>query len=105
MQQRRHNAAGGNTVLEKKQTKQSPKNQPDYEKLGRLLYAIGQSGTSSRKSFYKVAFWRGVWSGLGHAVGATIVISILLWFFTVLGSVPLIGEFIELVKNSLPQVN
>jgi len=85
--------------------KQPARKQPDYEKLGRLLFAVGETGTARRSKLYKVAFWKGVWTGLGSAIGATIVVSILLWFFTALGSVPLLGEVVELVRDSIPQVN
>lgn len=84
---------------------QRPTKQPNYEQLGRLLFAIGETGTKNRKKLYRVAFWKGVWGGLGGVVGATIVVSILLFIFNVLGSVPLVGEFIDIVEKSVPSKN
>ena len=72
---------------------------PDYEKLGKVLFAIGETGTSSRKKLYKIAFWKGIWGGLGGAIGATIVVSILLWVIAVLGRVPIIGPAIDLIRD------
>ncbi len=82
-------------------TKAHSEGQPDYEKLGRLLFAIGQTGTSNRKKLYRIAFWKGIWGGLGGVIGATIVVALLLWLFSILGRVPLIGPSIQYVEQTL----
>lgn len=88
-----------------RQTKNNSKRveQPDYEKLGRLLFAVGQSGVSDRKKLYRIAFWKGVWSGLGGVIGATIVVSLLLWLFTILDNIWFLGDFIHLVREQIAQ--
>lgn len=80
---------------------------PDYEKLGRLLYAVGQSGYGDRRKLYRIAFWKGIWSGLGGVVGATLVVAILLFLFSVLGRIPLVGPPIKYIQKviSEPQSN
>lgn len=76
---------------------------PDYEKLGRLLFAVGQSGHSDRAKLYRIAFWKGIWSGLGGVVGATVVLALLLFLFSVLGRVPLIGPPLKYVQELLAE--
>lgn len=76
---------------------------PDYEKLGRLLYAVGQSGHSDRAKLYRIAFWKGIWSGLGGVIGATVVVALLLFIFSVLGRVPLIGTPIRYIREQIAE--
>jgi len=79
----------------------SGQKQPDYEKLGRLLFAVGQSGTKNQRKLYKIAFWNGIWGGLGGAIGATLVLAILLWITALLGQIPLLGPALDLINDNL----
>ena len=74
---------------------------PDYEKLGKMLFAIGESGTTHRRRLYKIAFWKGIWHGLGSALGATIVVAVLLWVIIILGRIPIIGPAIDLISDGV----
>lgn len=89
-------------ILKRKKTNEK-QFKPDYEKLGRLLYAVGQSGYGDRRKLYRIAFWKGIWSGLGGIVGATVVVALLLLLFSVLGRVPLIGPPIKYVQKVLSE--
>ena len=79
------------------------RSEPDYEKLGRLMYDIAQSEYSNQVKLYKVAFWKGVITGLGGVSGATIVVTLLLLLFTALGRIPLVGPLILNLKEILSQ--
>ena len=76
---------------------------PDYEKLGRLLFAIGETGTKNRKKLYRIAFWKGVWIGLVGAVGATIVVSLILWMIALLGNIPIVGPAIDVIRDRVDE--
>ncbi|MFT4532461.1 MAG: hypothetical protein ACI9T8_000484 [Candidatus Saccharimonadales bacterium] len=73
----------------------------DYERIGRLVHSIGETGHMSRRQLYKISLIKGIWTGLGSVIGATIVVSILLAIFALLGNVPLIGPVIDLVQDSI----
>lgn len=74
--------------------------QKDYEKLGRALYSISDTAVE-RKKLYKLAFIKGLFSGFGGVIGATILVGLLLFMLSFLNKVPLLGRVTEAVKNSI----
>jgi len=66
----------------------------DLRKTNRLL---------SQFVSYRQAFIRGMFTGLGGVLGATILLTVLLWLLSQLSLVPIIGNFasqvIEVVQN------
>lgn len=81
-----------------------PKNAKEYEQLGKLIASVYESGYLDKKQAYKTSFIKGVFSGLGGVVGATLVVGILLWVLSFFGSVPLIGRFTDKVEQSVQSV-
>lgn len=81
----------------------SQKANVDYERIGRLVFSISELGAKDKKTLYKISFWRGVWGGLGGVIGATIIVAMLLWIFSLLGDVPLIGPVIDLIRKKIAE--
>jgi hypothetical protein len=77
------------------------KTKQDYEELGRRLENIYLTGYISKKEMFKWGFLKGLITGFGGVIGATIVVGLLLWIFTVLGHVPLIGPLVKDVKSTV----
>lgn len=73
----------------------------DYEQLGRMMVAIVESGYMNRKQLLKMSFLRGLVAGLGGVIGATIVVAVLIWVFSLLDEVPLIGRLFENLRDSI----
>jgi hypothetical protein len=73
----------------------------DYEKLGRLLVSVAEVGYRDKKQLYKVSFIRGILTGLGTVIGATIVVGLLLYLLSALETIPFIGDVADSVKESL----
>jgi len=73
----------------------------DYEKLGRLLVSVGEIGFKDKKQLYKASFAKGVLSGLGGVIGATIVVALLLFILSLIGEIPFIGEIINPIKDTI----
>ena len=73
----------------------------DYEKLGRLLVSVGEIGFKDKKQLYKISFLKGVISGLGGVLGATIVVALLLFVLSLIGEIPFLGEIADPIKNSI----
>ncbi len=73
----------------------------DYEKLGKLLVSIGEIGFKDKKQLYKVSFIKGVISGLGGVLGATIVVALILLLLSVLGEVPFVGDIADSVRDTI----
>lgn len=56
-----------------------------------------------KRSFYLQSFLRGVVTGAGGVLGATVLIAILLWLLSLFDTVPLIGPFIENTRDTIQQ--
>ena len=69
--------------------KQKPKTKADYEKLGKMLQSIYESGYIDRNQLYKMSFLKGLFTGLGGVIGATVLLAALLWILSVLNYTPL----------------
>lgn len=49
----------------------------------------------------KHVFFRGILTGLGGLIGATLILGLLLWFLSQLEFVPIVGNFISDIVNFL----
>lgn len=84
--------------MAKKDNEKLPK---DYEKMGRQFESLFDSVRPDRGTFYRAAFLKGVLGGVGGVVGATVVIALLIWALSLFDNVPLIGNFVESIRNTL----
>ena len=73
----------------------------DYEELGRRLENIYITGYVSRKEMLKMSFLKGVATGLGGVVGATIVVGLLVWTLSLFDTIPLVGPLVENFESSV----
>ncbi len=73
----------------------------DYERLGRMLHEVAELGVIDQKKLYRISFLKGIASGLGSVIGATVVVAVLLWIFLLFDNVPLIGPVIDLVSDKI----
>lgn len=80
--------------------KQKPKDLPLHKKILRKVRGNNEKGAReavleqlfndfnrSRFAIYKMNFFRGIFFGLGSALGATIVVGLLIWILSLLGHV------------------
>lgn len=66
-----------------------------------MLVNIYESGYLDRNKAYKTSFLKGIVSGLGGVLGATIGLAILIWVLSLFGHIPLIGRFVDDVKDTV----
>ena len=87
----------------KKQTKLSPKqaSKKELHDTARAVHTIVESGYISHGRIYRVNFIRGVFFGLGSALGATVLFAVLIYILSFFDSLPLIGGFVDVVQNTL----
>lgn len=78
-----------------------PKTTKDYETLGRVVSAIYDTGFLDKHQSYKNSFIKGVFSGLGGVLGATVVLAFVVWFLSLFGHVPLLGNFVDVINNTI----
>ena len=75
----------------------------EYESIGRSLESIVVHGYASKRRLFFANFLRGVFFGLGSALGATILVAIVLFVLSLFSEVPLVGRFFENLQNTLEQ--
>lgn len=79
-------------------TKSSPTPE-DYERLGRAIESaliddyIDLLGNTRRQ--VRGAFVRGIFTGLGTVIGATLVVAFVVWVLHLLGGLPVVGEYLR----------
>lgn len=89
--------------MAKKQNKQniSSLKPADYERLGRIIELVFLSGYANRSRLLWMSFAKGIISGVGGVIGATIVIGLLLWSLSAIGTIPLIGPLAESIERTI----
>jgi len=59
-----------------------------------LIETLDKTNSLLKKfSSRRQAFYRGIFTGLGGSLGATVVLAALLWMFAQLAFVPIVGNF------------
>lgn len=74
---------------------QKPPKKTDYEELGKLIETVYETGYMNRGRLLRMNFLKGIAVGVGSVVGATIVISLLLWILSLLN----FGPFRPIIEN------
>lgn len=67
----------------------------------RLTHMLIKAEHIDKKSFYMQSFLRGIVTGAGGVLGATVLIAILLWLLSLFDTVPLIGPLIENTRSTI----
>ena len=68
------------------------------------MEAIVVSGHFNRTRLYRMSFVRGIFTGLGSVIGATIVIALILWILSLFEFIPLIGPIFENLQDTVDSV-
>lgn len=87
----------------KSEKKQDKKTEVDYEQLGRALESIIETGFVDKAKVYKMSFVKGVLGGFGGVIGATLVVTLLLWILSLFHEVPFVNRLTDNVRNTINQ--
>lgn len=66
-----------------------------------LLEELFQDYYQQRRKLYQMNFIRGVFFGFGSVLGGTVVVALVVWLLTILIGLPVAGEYIQNLRNSL----
>jgi len=82
----------------KKSTNRTEKN---YEEIGRMIESLYETGQANRRAIYRISFVKGMVSGFGGVLGATILIGLLVWTLTFFKQVPLLGPLANRIQRTV----
>lgn len=85
-----------------KTTKQTQNSKlEDYEQLGRIVASVYESGYLDKKTMYRTSFLKGLIQGLGGAVGATVLVALLIWVLSLFSQIPLLGRITDTFRTTI----
>ncbi len=87
--------------FKKKELTKKEQQQEDYINLGKQVMVLYDHINPDRTGLFRTAFLKGIFTGVGSVVGATIVIALLAWLLSVLGHVPFIGPITDNVRGTI----
>lgn len=73
----------------------------DYEQMGQQLESLYDAVNPNRRALYRTAFFKGIFTGVGSVIGATLVIALLLWLLSLFSELPLVGNFVDQVRGTI----
>ncbi len=66
-----------------------------------MLVSIYESGYINRNQTYKMSLIKGLLSGLGGAIGATVILALLIWTLSLFDDIPLIGRIFDNLRGTI----
>jgi branched-subunit amino acid ABC-type transport system permease component len=88
-------------VFGKKHESESERRAAEQQKLGAMIESMYDTVRPDRGALYRTAFLKGVISGVGGIIGATVVIALIAWLLSLFTEVPILGHFVESVRHTL----
>lgn len=72
-----------------------------YLELGKKLQTFYELGYIDKKQTLWFSFLKGLVTGAGAFVGGTLVIALIIWILSLVGTVPLVGPLVDNVSHTL----
>lgn len=69
--------------------------------LQALIEEMFQDLYRERLKIYKLNFVRGIFFGLGSALGGTIVLALVIWLLSLFVEFPVIGDYVQNAQDSI----
>ena len=73
----------------------------DTQSAVAALEYLFAAGYVNKKRLYFENFIRGIFFSVGSILGATVVIALLLWVLSLFGDVPLVGNFVKGIQETI----
>jgi Domain of unknown function (DUF5665) len=77
----------------------------NYEQIAKALEILFATEYIDQKKLYLYNFLRGIAFSVGGIIGATVVITILIWLLSLFDKVPILGPVIEETRQSIQQTD
>lgn len=73
----------------------------NHDQIAKALEILFATEYVDQKKLYMHNFFRGMAFSAGGIIGATLIISLVIWLLSLFNTVPLIGPFFENVRSSI----
>lgn len=73
------------------------------EEVAKALEILFAAGYVDRKKLYWENFVRGIFFSIGGIIGATVILTLLIWFLSLFNEVPVIGPFLDQTTETIQQ--
>lgn len=73
----------------------------DTKAAVQALEYLFTAGYVNRRKLYIENFVRGIFFSVGTIIGATIVIALILWLLSLFDTVPVVGGFVQSLKDTI----
>lgn len=80
------------------------KQDDEYKALGKAFVNAYKSEYGDIKRTLRISFLKGMASGLGGVIGATLLVAVLIWALSFFGELPLVGRFADKVNDTVQKV-
>lgn len=77
----------------------------NHDQISKALEVLFATEYVDQKKLYMHNFLRGMAFSAGGVIGATVVISLLVWLLSLFNTVPLVGPFFDDVRQSVENSN
>lgn len=82
-------------------SKQHELTDKQYEELGRLVANVYETGYLDAGKSFRMSFVKGLFQGLGAAIGATLLVAFVIWVLSLFTQIPVVGRFSETLRDSV----
>lgn len=73
----------------------------DYEKFGRYMAEVYETGYIDKWRMYRFSFMKGLIAGFAGVIGATILVALMLWILSFFDSIPLVDRFVRQIERAV----
>jgi hypothetical protein len=87
--------------FKKKQLSVQAQRQKDLETIGKQVMVLYDHVNPDRKGLYRTAFLKGLVTGLGSVIGATIIVALLAWMLSLFHHIPFVNQITDNAQNSI----
>ena len=77
--------------------------QKEQQELGAAVQMFLESGYYTKRRLFIFSFLKGIATGVGGVIGATVVIALLLWILSLFSEVPFINHFTDQIQGQIEQ--
>lgn len=87
--------------MSKKPNKSTKLTAKQYEELGEIVANVYETGYLDAAKSYRMSFIKGLFQGLGAAIGATLLVALVIWILSLFTQIPVVGRFSETLRDSV----